>query len=171
MVSVHAFHRAKTTDEADNLRSNLNKDNFALHGSFVEEQHQLLFCNCNTNCFCSCALLSEEVWFEYVLCDCSFCFQAFVQRKYSNFMGSFKCILRKSISISLCFQTEVILSHSWCGPQSSLSRAGYLTKLTRFHLVGMFIIHRGYILLVLVTPDVLSSATIGSSPFVQHFGC
>ena len=38
MVSVCAFHRVKTTDEADNFTSNLNKDNFALRGSCVQHQ-------------------------------------------------------------------------------------------------------------------------------------
>lgn len=41
MGSVLAFHGAKTTDEADNLRSDLNKDNLTLHGSLVEHQRQL----------------------------------------------------------------------------------------------------------------------------------
>lgn len=37
MVSVDAFLRSGTTDEADNLRSDLNQDNFALHGSVVQQ--------------------------------------------------------------------------------------------------------------------------------------
>lgn len=83
MVSVHAFHTAKTTDEADNHRSNLIKDNFALHGSLEKYQQQLFLYNHNSFFF-DCAFLSGEVWFACdILCDCPLVFKcSFRLNKY-----------------------------------------------------------------------------------------
>lgn len=82
MVSVHAFHRTKTTDEADNLRSNLNKDDFALHGSFVQYQNHVFLCNYK-NCYCSCACLSEDVWFESdILFGCPLVFKVLLEKLF-----------------------------------------------------------------------------------------
>ena len=119
MVSVCAFLRAKTTDEADNPRSNLNKDNFALHGSFVRYQHGLSLCNYNARCLCSSAFLSAEVvWVRYSmwLCSSSFCSEEiqhlywrlyiYFRQTYLLFLSNWNvsvqhCLLQHCVSIQL----------------------------------------------------------------------
>lgn len=109
MVSVRAFLRAKTTDEADNPRSNLNKDNFALHGSFVHYQHGLSFFAITMPVvFVPLPSYLKKLFESDIQCDCAL--QAFVQRKYSIFIGGFTFILGKSICFS--FQTEMFLSNT-----------------------------------------------------------
>lgn len=89
MVSVGAFLRAKTADEADNLRSNLNKDNSALHGSSVREKkkrHRLSLQLQRRLFLCQCPPLWRWVWFEStIIYDYPFvfvCLRGFVRNAF-----------------------------------------------------------------------------------------
>lgn len=91
MVSVHAFHRSRTTDEADNLWISLNKENFALHGSFAQNQNKLFLCNYNSSCF---LFLHLPFWRirPFVSSFCSEEIQRFCSILFLNLFFLSKCL-------------------------------------------------------------------------------